>query len=82
MANALVLMTYLYMFMIFFIAYKYFSSTVDIDVNMNIFYLLMTVFVGLIISYTYYPKKTVKKEFFIEDSNKTLSFSNFENQPI
>ena len=53
MAKALILLTYLYMFMIFFISFKYFTSKNPVDININIFYLLITPFIAILISYSF-----------------------------
>ena len=79
MAKALLLLSYLYMFMVFFIGVKYLTSTNKVDTNIHIFYLLITVFVALIIAYTYNPhKKTVTNEYFLNSHNQVMSINDFE----
>lgn len=79
MGKALLLLSYLYMFLVFFISVKYFTSPTKIDTNIHIFYLLITIFIALIIAYTYNPhKKTIKNEYFLNSHNKIMSIKEFD----
>ena len=66
MAQALIILSYLYMFMIFFISFKYFTTYEPIDVNINIFYLLITLFIAILISYSFKLEKLKLNEYFYQ----------------